>query len=653
MTLPFRRRHNDQEALHDRARVLVAMGFTEAVDPADAAWLEAHFAGCADCRIESEAWAADRELLVAARAQTIEPPRDLWARTAAAIEREAGRRTVGSRAGADRGAVAGAGSGRRAPGSVRGLRLGRAPLGALSGLLVVLVVVSVSLWPRNLLPHGTTAPGSNTAVGTPPVEATPIAVDADALAWVQAGPDGSYQFVQASLHEVCPPSGAGCAQLATQSATRLGITQAPSAAILSPGRNQLAVVTSNGASAGGDILIVPVPTPTSTEPSPTPPPSGVPPTVDPGATPTPTPGLTSTPDATPEPTPTASPAPETPAPTIDPNASPSPSPTEDPSAGHAIVSGVIVVGEVAYSSDGRWFAFAARPAGGEAGPDLYVWRVGDPLATAVTSDHRTFFSGWIGNLILVSRVIEADQLADASPAASPESTPEATPAPTAGPSPEPSVGPVEKHTTSFMLDPETGAMTLLRGTDVWHPTVDPTGRFVVYWSGTLVPDETDTVWHLGTGRLVIDRWIKDLPEPTTGPESPGPTDDSTGSPIAGVIGPAGEPVTISDAATPDFEAWFDPDGTRLAIWTADAGDPDVGTLRLIVLDPQTGAIDPTVDPLPGVAALRGVSINAGRLAWVTPPGQDGEGSHVQVLAWSGRDFGQVRTIGADRLHVVR
>ena len=36
-----------------------------------------------------------------------------------------------------------------------------------------------------------------------------------------------------------------------------------------------------------------------------------------------------------------------------------------------------------------------------------------------------------------------------------------------------------------------------------------------------------------------------------------------------------------------------------------------------------------------------------------PAGQDGEGSHVQVLGWQGRDFGQVRTIQAERLFVVR
>jgi len=74
---------------------------------------------------------------------------------------------------------------------------------------------------------------------------------------------------------------------------------------------------------------------------------------------------------------------------------------------------------------------------------------------------------------------------------------------------------------------------------------------------------------------------------------------------------------------------------------------------LLVLDQRSGTVDPSIDPLPGVAALRGVSIDAGRMVWVTPPGQDGEGSHVQILAWNDHDFGQVRTIPAQHLFVVR
>ena len=95
MTLPFRRRHNDAEASHDRARALIANGFTTPNEPADVTWLDEHMAGCAECAADLAAYTADRELLRALRDHAPEPPRDLWARTAAAIEQDHARRAAG------------------------------------------------------------------------------------------------------------------------------------------------------------------------------------------------------------------------------------------------------------------------------------------------------------------------------------------------------------------------------------------------------------------------------------------------------------------------------------------------------------------------------------------------------------------------------
>jgi hypothetical protein len=333
------------------------------------------------------------------------------------------------------------------------------------------------------------------------------------------------------------------------------------------------------------------------------------------------------------------------------------------------VTGVILVGDAAYSADGQWLAFSARPADGSSGPDLYTWHLGDAAATAVTSDHRTFFAGWLGTQIVANRVDPADAGPEATgdpdtsadPSAMPSpaipSDPATTPAPSADPGASPAVP--EDHPVAFILDPTTGTTTQLRGSDVWLPTFDPTGTSVVYWAGTLVPDGTGTGWTLGTGHLVIDGWLDGSPSPSEAP-SAAPTDpgatpaaDASVDPAAPAIGPAGHPVALTTDPISGFDAWFDPTGTRLAIWIADPADAMIGTLRLVVLDPVTRQIDPTSNPLPGVAALRGVSISAGRLAWVTPPGQDGEGSHVQVLAWNGREFGQVRTFQGDRFLVAR
>jgi hypothetical protein len=73
---------------------------------------------------------------------------------------------------------------------------------------------------------------------------------------------------------------------------------------------------------------------------------------------------------------------------------------------------------------------------------------------------------------------------------------------------------------------------------------------------------------------------------------------------------------------------------------------------LVIIDAETGAIAPD-SPLPGVPALGRFSIDVGRLAWVNPSGQDGQESTVQVLGWSNDDFGEIQTIPARDLYIVR
>ncbi|MEO8207885.1 MAG: hypothetical protein ABI598_02525 [Chloroflexota bacterium] len=646
MTLPFRRRHNDQEASHDRARALVASGFTEPLETVDATWLEAHLEGCRECATDREDWASDRELFGSLRAANPDPPRDLWARTATAIERDAARRIRSGR------------SGRRS----RTRRSARVPVGVAAGMLVVAVVVGASLVPRGV-PFGSTPSSSDIAGASHAPQATSFTVDAYSLAWVQSGPEGSYEFRRARVDSVCPdPS--GCATLDSGSSFRLTITDAPQSVIQSPTGSQIVVVTSSSSVGGAEVVVVAVP------PSLTPEPST--PTPEPLPSATPTAGGETSPPASPSVVPTVSPVP-TPTLSGPPSASGSPgtSPSPDvlaspePVSGISIVSGVVVVGDTAYSPDGNWLAFSARPGDGSAGPDLYLWRVGDPRAAAVTSDHRTFFAAWLGDRILANRIEAAvpEGTANdltAAPSAEPSAAGTADPSPSGEPT-EPPV--IEEHPVAFIFDPTSGASETIAAQDIWHPTVDPTGRFVVYWAGTVVQDESGTGWTPGTGSLVLDGWNDGLtPRPDASAAPSGlPGIDPSGVPgsepvdpsAVPLVGPAGHPVTLAEGPGADFDAWFDPSGSRLATWVADPADPGLGLLRLIVLSSDPWGIDTDLDPLPGVTALRGVSINAGRLAWVTPPGQDGEGSHVQVLGWRARSFGQVRTIQADKLFVVR
>jgi hypothetical protein len=257
----------------------------------------------------------------------------------------------------------------------------------------------------------------------------------------------------------------------------------------------------------------------------------------------------------------------------------------------AIVSNVKVVGEsAAYSPDGSWFAFTARPSNDSTGPDIYVWHVGDALARPITTDHASVFASWAGALLIGSRP---------EPAAA-----------TAG----------QIAARSFFVDPLSGAQTLMSGT-AWRPTVDPTNRWAVTWDGTVTLGQDGLTMVPATGSLVIHGFTAD------------------GGPVAGA--PAS--TVMADGSFADFDVRWDESGTWLAVWLADASDPSIGRLSLLHLDPATGQLDRPHGAPHDVTALPGFSIGNGRLAWATPPGQGGEGSRVQIVAWTATAVGAVES----------
>jgi len=605
MTLPFRRRHHDDETAHDRARALWSTAMLEPLDGADWTWLESHLAGCAECRLEHEAYLADRELLRALRNTQPEPPRDLWARTSAAIEREATRHARGQARGQN--------------GFPLGERLVprrvRLPLGVLSGALVALVVVATSLAPRNPSTGGLpSAGGSDVARISPKVGPSPLAVNPAPVAWVQTGADGTTRVITADVAEVCPSEKSGCAPLQHSAGSSLALGAAPEALVGSPSSNQLIVVSGSQSSHPGSVIVVPVPTP------------AVEPTTSPAGSSTPTPVIT-----VPSSSVGATPA-----------GSLGPTPVPTPVGAHSIAEGVAVVGETRYSADGKWLAFSAQPFDGSTGPDLYVWNGTDPAALAVTTDHATYFSSWLGDTILASRL----------PPVEGQPSPTTGPSPVAPPTDAAGLPTFERHPVSFVFDPATGASTDLASVDVWLPTVDPTGRFMTYWSGSIIAGPGRSGLRLGTGHLVLDGWLAPLGAPVAS-AAPVTSAAPDGSAAPARVGPAGTPIELVIGPVTAFDTQFDPTGTRLAVWVADAGNGTVGTLRLVVLDRALGAINDRLTPLQSERALKGVSMDEGRLAWVSPPGENGNQSSVRVLAWFHDDFGQVQTLPGEQLAIIR
>jgi hypothetical protein len=102
-----------------------------------------------------------------------------------------------------------------------------------------------------------------------------------------------------------------------------------------------------------------------------------------------------------------------------------------------------------------------------------------------------------------------------------------------------------------------------------------------------------------------------------------------------------------------FRARFDPHGDRLAVWVAEDASAGVGRLHLLVIDPATGSVDAEHSPLKGEPALPAFSIDEGRLAWVSPDGQDGEQSSVKILGWQDSAFGEIQTRSGTDILIVR
>src|SRR5450756_287479 len=514
----------------------------------------------------------------------------------------------------------------------------------------------------------------------------------------------------ASVDLVCPGLDASsCGTLDGGARQLVALTMKPSAVLLQHNGTSAVLVGRNALyafSVPPEARVTPTPVPSSSIAtpgalSPTPSVTGVaatPPAATPVPTGSPSPRPTGTPSpASAVPAASASAGPTAPAPTASrlPTAAPSGEPAATPLASEVptpaaslvsippaspapsaavtipIVEGVVLVGAPpAYSTDGQWVAFSARPSDGTRGPDIYVWHVGDAKARLLTTDHASVFSAWDVDQILGSTVrpagstgsgasaVKITATASAEPSATASAEPSATPSPSASPvaatpaapSPSPAVptghaapsassppavasAPPSVSVVSFMLDPMTGARTPIARPAVWRPVVDPTNRSVVFWTGTQALDPATNTWIPTNGRLVTADW-----QALVGPG------DVTAIPLPGSAGLAG--VTSWDAR-------WDPSGRHLAVWIAGATDQSAGRLILFAVNAD-GSVGDTL--LADIAALPGLSLGSDRLAWASPPGQNGQGSTMSVYAWSKDGAGSLHGApdpGTDELVVAR
>ena len=82
------RRPDDWPSSHVRARTDLSDQLDLPLEPTEETWLASHLEACPECRLVADAYATQRLELRALRDRMPPPPRDLWARTASAIESE-------------------------------------------------------------------------------------------------------------------------------------------------------------------------------------------------------------------------------------------------------------------------------------------------------------------------------------------------------------------------------------------------------------------------------------------------------------------------------------------------------------------------------------------------------------------------------------
>jgi hypothetical protein len=635
---------------HPRFLELAAARLDGLLDPAEAAALDAHLAACDACRERIAGYEADRAAMRGLRSASPDAPRDLWARTSAALDAEASRRAAAARP-----AVG-------APRRWIPLRPARGAYAAAVAALVIVALLGSGVVPGLIGPRGS-------FVAT----ATPLAVEPGVIAYFSSR-DGDVGVYMGRIASVCPEAFEANCQPIDSDVTKVASFAkdfVPQQLAVSPDGKQAAVVGTS--STGGAVYAVRFPE--LSEPSPRP---------------------TGTATASAVPTsanvsPTATPKPTTPTETVGPTVTVRPSSTGEP---EAIIDHVVVVGEPpAYSPDGGMLAFSAMPADGSAGPDIYVWRIEDQRITRLTEDAGSIFASWAGGNVVGSRgktdgsgeagtaspvsfVVDAatgktrdlarpawrpivdptghnviywdgtlDAAADGrlwqerrgglylAPWSSfdPAAEPVATPAPSgsAGPTAAPTAGGTPAATSA---------------------SPSPSASAVAAASASASPPT-----ELSTEAPTTSPSLE--PSPRTSPPgkaTPAPSGTATTTPV-----PGGEPSQLlseRDYATEPVLSWevrWSPDGEWFGAWIGDrrsAAAPETGSLTVGAVDRSTGLIDPELYQLKEAPAVRGFALGDHRIAWATLPGADGK-SEVRVLVWTETGRGTVRTTpgGNDRL----
>jgi hypothetical protein len=143
-------------------------------------------------------------------------------------------------------------------------------------------------------------------------------------------------------------------------------------------------------------------------------------------------------------------------------------------------------------------------------------------------------------------------------------------------------------------------------------------------------------------------------EPPTAPDAtadgaatdgaPGAAPPATAAATTAASASAPTALVIAGLTGPPPSSWlvrWDPTGTHLAVWIADAETSEVGKLSLLAVDTSDAKAPALL--LSSAPAMPGFAMGKSRIAWATPADGTPGGGRVRVLVWSGRGVGEAGT----------
>lgn len=200
--------------------------------------------------------------------------------------------------------------------------------------------------------------------------------------------------------------------------------------------------------------------------------------------------------------------------------------------------------------------------------------------------------------------------------------------------------PDDPRVSTVVMDLRTGEQRRVHQGGLWLPAVDPTGRFAIVWRGQL--HQVGPALAPVRGALYLADW-RDL-DPFARQPQASPSGDH-GSPDPAAPQTAAQPVepdrSIERDPVLDWQVRWNDTGDAYGFWVGESAGAAWGRLAIVGVDRTTGRTVRGDALLGPTLAKRVFSLGQDRAAWVAPVEDEPEGE-LRVRSWGSNGDGTLR-----------